>query len=104
MALAPADFYKLGSGSNSDERKPRRAPAPGTNPAAPPAPAAPGGDPGLYPSDPGLLGRSPEMPDPLLGDLGLPRRTSPLGDALQAAAPFCRVWAIRWAAGYPGVD
>ena len=31
MALAPADFYKLGSGSNSDERKPRRAPAPGTN-------------------------------------------------------------------------
>ena len=97
MALALADFYKTGSGNNSDNPKPGT-PAPGTDPGAP-APS----DPGLAPSDPGLLGPSPEMPDPMMGDLGLPPEgTSPFSDALGAAAPLLSGMGNPLGGGLPG--
>lgn len=99
MALALADFYKSGSGNNnSDNAPPGTPPAPGTDPAAPAPPA----DPGLSPSDPGLLGPSPQMPDPTLGDLGLPGQTSPLSDALGAAAPLLSGMGNPLGGGLPG--
>jgi hypothetical protein len=99
MALALADFYKQGDGGrDSDEPKPGD--PPGTPGATPPA--APVGDPGLPPADPGLLGPSPEMPDPMLGDLGLPGETSPLSDALGAAAPLLSGLGNPLGGGLPG--
>ena len=98
LALALADFYKLGGGGPDSEEPQPGEPAPGTPPGATPPPA----DPGLYPSDPGLLGPSPEMPDPMLGDLGLPPETSPLSDALGAAAPLLSGMGNPLGGGLPG--
>ena len=98
LALALADFYKAGSGGPDSEEPQPGEPAPGTPPGATPPPA----DPGLYPSDPGLLGPSPEMPDPMLGDLGLPPETSPLSDALGAAAPLLSGMGNPLGGGLPG--
>lgn len=99
LALALADFYKAGSGRGPDSQEPQPGePAPGTPPGATPPPT----DPGLYPSDPGLLGPSPEMPDPMLGDLGLPPQTSPLSDALGAAAPLLSGMGNPLGGGLPG--
>ncbi|WP_441964593.1 DUF4226 domain-containing protein [Mycolicibacterium houstonense] len=83
MALALADFYKQGSrgGNSGDPQTPAN---PGETPGAPPA-----GDPGAYPTDPGLLGPAPGMPDPTLSDLSMPPDIGPgLSDAIQGVAPL----------------
>ncbi|TXI56291.1 DUF4226 domain-containing protein [Mycolicibacterium mageritense] len=101
LALALAEYYKQGpTGNSSDPNNPGTTPGTeGNNPGGTP----PATDPGLYPTDPGLLGPSEPMPDPMLGDLGLPPdANSGLTDALQAAAPLLSGMSNPLAGGLPG--
>lgn len=99
MAMALADYYQQGqqgqngqSGEQQQGGEQQGANQQGGQPVEPV-------DPGLYPTDPGLLGPSPQMPDPSLGDLGA---TSPLSDALQAAAPLLSGMGNPLGGGIPG--
>lgn len=110
MAMALADFYKEGANPNSS--------GPGEQPAGPPSmtdprltnPAAPGllaPDPGAV-ADPGL-GPAPVMPDPTAADVlgGGLGPGSPLGDALNSAAPLLQGLPGQFGGGgggVPGLD
>lgn len=98
MALALAEFYQNGSGGSSTTAEPEDPPGSGGDPAPAPPPTA-AVDPGLYPSDPALLGPPPAIP----GDLGLPPEgLSPLTDALGTAAPLLSGLGNPLAGGIPG--
>lgn len=98
MALALAEFYQNGSGGSSTTAASEDPPGSGGDPAPAPPPTA-AVDPGLYPSDPALLGPPPAIP----GDLGLPPEgLSPLTDALGTAAPLLSGLGNPLAGGIPG--